>query len=244
MKMNEHVYLVGSGLMGMNQTDTFDCNVYLLDSGRDYVLFDGGAGRNPQAIIDEMVRDGLDPQKIAYIVATHAHADHSGGIHAIQKITDAVVLGSQETARILVEQDEESIQLTTAKHVGIYPQDYKWHGCQQVKAIKGGQSLTVGSFTLEWIATPGHSSDMISCYVKELKAMFSSDVIFAGGKIAALSTPDFSMTDLASSVAALTKYEVDRLFPGHLCPVLREGGSTIKLAHDIFTRLNVPASIV
>lgn len=244
MRLTEHIYLVGSGLMGMNQTDLFDCNVYLLDAAGKYVLIDGGAGRNPQAIIDEMTKDGLDPQNVAYIVATHAHADHSGGINALQEMTGATVVGGHETARILKASDEDAIQLPKARRAGTYPEDYVWQGCQQVEGITEGQSLTVGPFTLEWINTPGHSSDMVSCYVKELKAMFCADTVFAGGKIAALSTPDFSMPDLANSVATLSRYEVDGLFPGHLHPLLRMGGYAIQAAHRIFSSSNVPESIV
>ena len=244
MRLTEHVYLVGSGLMGMNQTDPYDCNVYLLNTGDTYVLIDSGAGRNPQAIIDEVVSDGLDPQNIAYIVTTHAHADHSGGAHALQELTGATVLGGRETVRILKANDEEAIQLSKARRDGTYPEDYVWQGCQQAEEITEGESLTVGPFTLEWIHTPGHSFDMVSCYVKELKAMFCADTVFAGGKIAALSTPDFSLPQLAESIATLSRFEVEDLFPGHLDPVLRMGGDAIQTAHRTFLSSNVPASIV
>lgn len=244
MRLTEHIHLVGSGLLGMNQTDEFDCNVYVLNAGHEYVMFDSGAGRNPETILRELEKDGLAPERIAYIVATHAHADHSGGIEYMRQRTGATVLGSAETVRILTQRDEEAIQLSQAKETGMYPESYIWTGCKQMEVLRHRETVSVGAFTLEWISTPGHSGDSISCYVPELKAMFCGDVVFGGGRIAALSSVDFSIQQLAESVALLGLYSVDRLLPGHLCPVLRNGGEPIRTALQTFERLGVPSSIV
>jgi len=244
MKLTERIHLVGSGMLGMNQTDDYDCNVYLLNAGDAYVLFDGGAGRRPEAVLEQVRADGLDERKIAYIVATHAHADHSGGLRRLRERTGAVVLGSPETARILTDNDAQAIRLPDAKAAGVYPADYDWAGCPDVSAIFDGARLKVGPFTLEWIAAPGHSSDMTCCYVRELRALFSGDAVFAGGQIAALSTPDFSWTDLAASIARLAECEIEGLFPGHLHPVLRHGGRSVAAARDSFAAGEAPRSIV
>ncbi|GGD51839.1 hypothetical protein GCM10010911_06740 [Paenibacillus nasutitermitis] len=77
----------------------------------------------------------------------------------------------------------------------------------------------------------------------ELKALFSGDTVFAGGQIASLRTIDFSIADLAASVQLLSHYEVDKLLPGHLCPVIRGGGAIANAAAEFAQGVN-PRSIV
>ena len=45
MKIDERVFLVGSGKFGHQLSDALDCNVYLLDGGHgEYALIDAGGG--------------------------------------------------------------------------------------------------------------------------------------------------------------------------------------------------------
>jgi hydroxyacylglutathione hydrolase len=239
VKLTEHIHLVGSGSLGMYQTDALDCNVYLLNGGDKYMLIDGGAGRQPEAIIHEIEQDGLDPAKIEWIFVTHGHADHSGGVSALQLITQATVIASQATARILEMCDEAAIHLPQAKKAGIYPEEYHWQGCAPVTIVRDGETMSCGSFTVRWIATPGHSADMMSCYIEDLQALFCSDLVFPGGKIAPLATADFSISALSNSISVIHQFPVQGLFSGHLHPQLRQGSDSIdkvyaQLSHMIF----------
>ena len=64
MKLTEGIHLVGSGSLGFDLTDNFDCHVYLLDGGDELALVDTGAGLGAEAILDNVRRDGLDPARI------------------------------------------------------------------------------------------------------------------------------------------------------------------------------------
>ena len=44
MHIQPGLYLVGSGRNGFDLTEAYDCNIYLFDTGKGYVLFDAGAG--------------------------------------------------------------------------------------------------------------------------------------------------------------------------------------------------------
>ena len=79
MQLTTDIHLVGSGMLGLSLTDEYDCNVYLLDGGTECALVDIGAGHRLQPLLDEIDRDGPDPGRIARILLTHKHADHSGG---------------------------------------------------------------------------------------------------------------------------------------------------------------------
>ncbi|MBI1878845.1 MAG: MBL fold metallo-hydrolase, partial [Chloroflexi bacterium] len=79
MHIDPNLYLVGSGQLGFDMTNRFDCNIYLCDADGTYILFDAGAGMEVERILDVCRDDGLDLTKINHLFLTHAHTDHGGG---------------------------------------------------------------------------------------------------------------------------------------------------------------------
>src|SRR5690606_23889193 len=107
-------------------------------------------------------------------VVTHAHADHAGGAAELKQYTDAEVICSTQTAPILEAGDEEAIYLPECRQIGMYPHDYRFKKCTPTIAAQNGQIFEIGNLSIEIIFAPGHSADMICCYVKPWKAMFCS----------------------------------------------------------------------
>lgn len=244
MRIRERVYWIGSGLLGMNSTDEWDCNIYLLDGGSERAIIDCGTGYGLTKIMDELQRDGFTMDDVQYILLTHAHMDHAGGAAAMQKLTGAKVGASQLTALMVETGDEVAIGLTQAKAEGIYPADCKFTPCKVDLKLKNAMNLTLGDLTLEVIETPGHSRDMISYYCPEIKTLFCGDTVFIGGQIAALNTDDFSLVQLSQSLTILQKLGVESLMTGHLVPVVRNGHEPIHQAVAAFLRGGKPRSIV
>ncbi|MFS0821545.1 MBL fold metallo-hydrolase [Bacillus sp. 1P02SD] len=244
MKINDQIYLVGSGLLGMNQTDKYDCNVYLVDGGDSLILIDSGAGINPSKIVEEIVRNGYRPEMIDYILLTHAHADHSGGAHSLQQISGAKIVCSKDTANMIKEADEEKMSLVSSKKTGVYPRDYTFHRVTDCIEVCDQDTLQIGGLTIQVIETPGHSHDSISFYMEEIHTLLSGDLVFDRGKIAKLSTWDFSLQDLKKSINRVADLSIDVLLPGHMSPVVRNGHDAIRKAKGIFDQHKIPESIV
>jgi hydroxyacylglutathione hydrolase len=244
MRIRDRVYWIGSGLLGMNSTDEWDCNIYLLDGGSEQAIIDCGSGYGLTKIMDELQRDGFTMNDVHYILLTHAHMDHAGGAAAMQKLTGAKVGASELTALMVEEGDEEANGLKQAKTKGIYPADCKFTLCKVDLKLKNAMKIKLGDLTLEIIDTPGHSRDMISYYCPEIQTLFCGDNVFFGGQIAALSTPDFSLIQLSQSLTILQELEVESLMPGHLVPVVRNGHEPIRQAVEAFLRDGMPRSIV
>ncbi|NJK70551.1 MAG: MBL fold metallo-hydrolase [Microcoleus sp. SU_5_3] len=64
---------------------TVDCNVLLVDTGRDKVLIDTGSGLLNAAtagkLIENLQQVQIKPSDITAVILTHAHGDHVGGLN-------------------------------------------------------------------------------------------------------------------------------------------------------------------
>jgi glyoxylase-like metal-dependent hydrolase (beta-lactamase superfamily II) len=236
--------MLGSGQLGMNASHELDCNVYLLDGGSEQAVIDCGTGYGVSAMVEEAARDGFTTEGIATICLTHAHMDHCGGAYLWKTASGARLAASVATAAIVEVADETRNGLAEARKSGIYPPDCQLTPSRVEIVLRHGDVLKVGDLTLKVMQTPGHSSDMISYYCPELRALFCGDTVFAGGQIAALNTPDFSMRELEQSIQEMIHLDVDILLPGHLCPILRSGHEAIERAATLFNTVGSPPSIV
>ena len=87
---------------------------------------------------------------IEYIFNTHGHGDHTNGNDRAQELTNAKVAAYQES------------------HV---PHDI---------GLKDVESITLGSYDLKILYTPGHSSDHIVIYIPEYSVAITGDHLFVG----------------------------------------------------------------
>ncbi len=70
--------------------------VYLIagvDGG--HALIDGGLPGYEQIIIDNIAKLGFDIKDVKYLLNTHAHFDHSGGLAALKKASGAELIASE-----------------------------------------------------------------------------------------------------------------------------------------------------
>ena len=100
-------------------------------------------------IVNEISKLGL---KIRYILLTHGHFDHTGGAEELKRITKAPVW--------------------------IHPLDAQELNLQPDGHLYDGQELSLGTFKISVIYTPGHSAGGVSFHAPG--AVFTGDTLFAG----------------------------------------------------------------
>jgi glyoxylase-like metal-dependent hydrolase (beta-lactamase superfamily II) len=66
-------------------------NVFLVEADQGLVLIDAGLRRSPAAITEAIYSLGRSPDEVRAIVATHLHADHTGGLAEMKRRTGAEV---------------------------------------------------------------------------------------------------------------------------------------------------------
>ncbi|MFQ5425796.1 MAG: MBL fold metallo-hydrolase [Gaiellales bacterium] len=247
MQISDRIHLVGSGILGFDWTDAYDCHVYLLDGGDELALVDAGAGMGAEAIVENVRRAGFDPRRIRHLILTHAHGDHIGGAAAVcaQLGTPAVHL-SHVAAPWLREGDEDAISLGPAKAAGIYPEEYVFEPCAVDNELHEGDHITVGDLSLEVIDTPGHCDGHVSLLTEQSgrRTLFAGDAVFYSGEVLLQNIWDCRIDTTVATLRKLRGLEVETLLPGHLSLSLSQGQSHIETANRWLDKLLMPPQIV
>ena len=165
-KIFERVFLVG----GPEITDGRDCCVYLVDGGKELALVDAGLGFSCREIMENIRNLGLEPSLLKYVVATHGHIDHIGGLSYFQSKGVKIVVHELESSAV----SEGRPDLTAEEYYGV---EY-----QPVSAditLRGEMpELSVGDVTFYCPLTPGHTPGGISPYldIEGTRILFGQDI--------------------------------------------------------------------
>lgn len=242
MKLNQAIALVASGDMSLSMTHPSDCNAYLVDCGGACILVDTGVGLASGRIADLIDNAKMPP--VAYILITHHHADHTGGLRYMKQRYGAVAVAPAEEADSIEQADEQAMGLDVAKRAGYYPQDYLFQGCSVDRRVKPGEQLRVGTQTVEVYSAAGHSLGGVCYYFPKMQTLFVGDLLLHGGLISLQNIPGANLAAYSDSVIGLETLAVEGFFPGHGCFSLKNGKRHILQAAERFRSLGIPPNAV
>jgi metallo-beta-lactamase class B len=168
------------------------------------VLIDGGLPQSAALILGNVRKAGFDPANIRWILNSHAHFDHAGGIAALARITGAQVAAGREGV----------IALTRSPYHPDDPQagfgeEGRFPSLSHVRAIDDGDVITVGSTTITAVASPGHAPGGMSWRWKSCRDDVCRDVVYLDS-LNPVSTDEYRFTDHPQIVNAL-RATIDRL---------------------------------
>ena len=246
MKLTDRIYIIGSGGVGFDLTHSLDCHVYLIDGGGELAVVDAGIGMATDEILKNVEAEGFSLSRIKYLLLTHTHADHAGGVAQIKGALGCDVLVSKDSADFLRNGDEEAINLTFGKQAGFYPEEYCFEACEVNQELKEGDVITVGDCQIEVLDTPGHCWGHLAFHlqVDGKSHLFGGDCIFWGGKILLQNIYDCILQDYVDSIKKLAKLSVDVFLPGHLTFSLKDGQRHIDAAAEAVGKLGVPPNLI
>lgn len=180
----------------------------------------GAIGTNTYLICDEKTKElaVVDPAcesfelnakirewggKLRYIMLTHGHFDHIGGVHSLlNEFSPQVVIGEDETKLL----NTPTLNLSA------------FHGLNIEKIIVNkelydGEVFKLGDTDIKYIATPGHTVGS-GCYIID-DCIFSGDTLFCQS-IGRTDFPTSSGRDMMLSLMRLNDLEGDyTVYPGH-----------------------------
>lgn len=245
MQLTPQVHLVGSGRLGFELSNDFDCHVFLLDGGSEAALIDSGVGLETELILEHIRATGLE-KKITKLILTHAHADHMGGAGQLRAALDAQVIAPAEAANWIRAADEKAVSLELAKRAGAYPKDYRLQGSEVDMEVREGDTIRVGDLELQVLETPGHSRGHCSYIVQTetRRLLFGGDLVFFNGAVILQNIHDCSIQDYAASMEKLDGANINALLSGHWVLPLRNGQKHIDMAIQAFRGLMVPKNLL
>ncbi|HKZ11985.1 MAG TPA: subclass B3 metallo-beta-lactamase [Rhodanobacteraceae bacterium] len=169
----------------------------LVDTGKGLALFDGDLPESAPQIEAHLRELGFHVHDIKWIFNSHAHADHAGGIAALQRASGAQVLASAEGAREL-------------EAGGAYPPDPQYGfgltytPVKRVRVVRDGETLHLGDVVVTAHYTPGHTPGSTSWTWTSCEAGRCLHIAYVDS-LTALAAPGYRFNDHPPYVAAFRR---------------------------------------
>ncbi|MFC3442679.1 MBL fold metallo-hydrolase [Sphingobium rhizovicinum] len=140
---------------------------------------------------------------VVAILCTHTHRDHSPAARPLSILTGAPVIGCAPLTL-----DDDGPRADAA-----FDADYR-----PDRVLGDGDQVTGPGWTLEAVATPGHTSNHLCFALLEEKALFTGDHVM-GWSTSVISPPDGDMTAYMGSMQRLLERDDALYYPAHGEPI-------------------------
>jgi glyoxylase-like metal-dependent hydrolase (beta-lactamase superfamily II) len=201
MQITKEIFQVGGGRL----TSSEDAAIYLINFEGHAALVDAGGGEAQERLLANIKACGVDLAQIEYLLITHCHYDHTGGVKALKDLISAQIVAHELEAPFL-EQGDNVVTAAT------------WYGARiqpfgvDLKISGSKADIPLGGRIIQAIHTPGHSPGSMVYLTEsaEMKVLFAQDV---HGPL----HPDLrsDSRDYQYSLQLLLSLEADILCEGH-----------------------------
>jgi metallo-beta-lactamase class B len=190
---------------------TADLAVYLIVTPKGDILIDAGEPESPPLIEKNIAALGFKLSDIKYLINSHAHFDHAGGLAELQQQTHAkIVAGVRDKATL------ECGYITFGPSAPIH-----FAPVQVDRTVKDGDMLLLGGATLTAVGTPGHTPGCTSwtMSVREngvrYRVVFACSTTTGGNPLVGNTEYPEIVPDFRRSFAAMKNLKADVFLPGH-----------------------------
>lgn len=166
---------------------TCGISVILITSAVGHVLIDGATEEAAPSIEANIRALGFRVEDVKFILSSHEHLDHAGGIARLQKDSGAAVVAREPGATTL----ERGTNDRSDPQFGVL------HGFAPINAIrriKDDEKISLGDLSLAAHATPGHTAGSTSWTWKSCESGDCRNIVYADS-LTAVSADDYHFSD-------------------------------------------------
>jgi len=222
--MHEHVegsdgvYVVDTLMFGLEENTA----AFFVDA-EEPAIADTGLQGDAEEVLKAVREIGVEPEEVEYIIITHVHLDHAGGVGVVaEACPNATIvahersipyLTDEEHASLLVEKVHEVAGSMADAYGGIDTVDRS-----RVVGVTDGSTVDLGDRQLEVIEATGHAPHHVSLYDEPSEGLFVVDegCAYTGGEeVPTTPPPDFDYERTLESLDRFRGYEPEYLLYGH-----------------------------
>jgi metallo-beta-lactamase class B len=190
----------------------------LITSPAGHILIDGGSPKSPVQIAAHIRQLGFKVEDIKYILNSHEHFDHAGGIAELQRLSGATVLASVQGEQVLrtslVSKGDPQFQHLTTPMSPV----------ANTRAVGDGEVITLGPLSVKAHYTPGHTQGGTSWTWRSAEGGKTANLVYADS-LNAIAAGTFrysgdkaypqARADLEKSIATVAAFDCDILISAH-----------------------------
>ncbi len=166
---------------------TCGISAILVTSPKGHVLLDGATEKAALMIEANIRALGFKLEDIRYILNSHEHLDHAGGIARLQKDSGALVVAREPAATTLERGTNDRSDPQFGALGGFAPID-------KIRRIEDGKLVSLGKLSLTAHATPAHTAGSTSWTWKSCESGDCRNMVYADS-LSAVSADAYRFSD-------------------------------------------------
>src|SRR5215831_4170076 len=125
-----------------------DVASYLITTPQGHILLDGGFPETAPLIRDNIRKLGFKPEDVKFLLSSHAHSDHAGGLAQLKQWTGAQFVVSRE----------DGAQMARGGHGDFaWGDKFTFPPLQPDRIVADGDTVSIGDAVMTAHLTPGHT---------------------------------------------------------------------------------------
>jgi metallo-beta-lactamase class B len=158
------------------------------------ILIDGGTDKDADLIASNIRRLGFRLTDIKYLLHSHEHLDHVGGLAKLQRITGAQLVASAAAAPVL----------DSGNASGDDPQfgeNPPFPGAHVDRVVRDGEQIRIGNSVVTALATPGHTPGALTWRWGSCRGGICRQIVYADS-LTPVSSDKYRFSDHPAYLAA------------------------------------------
>ena len=196
VRIHANTYLVG----------TCGISAILITGDEGHVLIDAGTEKGADLIAANVRALGFRLKDVRYLLHSHEHIDHVGGMARLQQLTGAALIASPTAARVFASGTATADDPQAGMHK-------PFPAAEVGRTIADGETVRLGNLQLTALTTPGHTSGALSWRWESCDGGVCRTMVYADS-LSPVSRDDYRFSDhpayLAAYRASLAKVAAGR----------------------------------